>query len=75
MASVEDERAQVLNAYKTKVREHREMESRCALLRGFWRSSGSLRRAIGAAVSSERSRSGERGDLTLFAGMQRQEHA
>jgi hypothetical protein len=29
MASTEDERAQVLNAYKAKVREHREMESRC----------------------------------------------
>lgn len=28
MASTEDERAQVLNAYKAKVREHREMESR-----------------------------------------------
>lgn len=25
----EEERAQVLNAYKAKVREHREMESRC----------------------------------------------
>jgi hypothetical protein len=31
MASVptEDERTQVLNAYKAKVMEHREMESRC----------------------------------------------
>lgn len=33
MASVptEDERTQVLNAYKAKVMEHREMESRCVL--------------------------------------------
>lgn len=31
-SQTEEERAQVLNAYKAKVREHREMESRCVSL-------------------------------------------